>query len=200
MGKKRSQLIFFCYNRERYFLLPRVAIMKYPHYNFSFLVSALVVVLATGCAYLEESDTDDMPDFFLYGKTIDDEDFDWESLREKYVLVKFTATWCGPCKGEIPGMLEAYQKYHDKGFEIVSVYIWEVEESDAVATVRQFVEQEKLPWIILSESLTAKAGQQPQGEAFGIKGVPTMVLVDKRGKIVASRNDYRQKLRKEFGK
>ena len=138
-------------------------------------------------------------DFNLYGKTLDDEDFDWESLRGQYVLVKFTATWCPPCKAAIPGMLDTYEKYHDKGFEIVSVYIGEME-PNAVATVRRFVEQEKLPWIILSESLTVKGGQPPQGQTFGIEYVPMMVLVDKEGKVIAVGDDYKQVLRKAFEK
>jgi len=124
-------------------------------------------------------------DLNLYGKTLHDEDFDWESLRGKYVLVKFTATWCGPCKGEIPGMLEAYEKYHDKGLEIVSIYIWE-QDPNAVATVQRIVAQEKLPWLIISESLTEKSGQPPQGKSFGIQGVPTMLLVDKEGKVLVA--------------
>jgi len=136
--------------------------------------------------------------FTLYGKTLDDEDFDWESLRGKYVLVKFTATWCPPCKMQIPGMLEAHKQYHDKGFEIVSVYIGE-EEPNAVATVRRAVEQDKLPWIIISESLTAKAGQPPQGEFYGIQGVPTILLVDKEGKIIAIGTNYERELKKLFG-
>ena len=172
--------------------------MKYARRTFVALACALTVVLGlAGCADLEQSDT--APNFTLYGKTLDNEDFDWESLRGKYVLVKFTATWCGPCRKEIPSLLEAYEKYHDKGLEIVSVYIWE-DEPNAVATVKQFVKQEKLPWIILSESLTAKAGQPPQGDAFGIPSVPTIALVDKEGKIIALRADYKQKLKEAFGK
>ena len=138
------------------------------------------------CGSAEENQKESQvgTDFPLYGKTLNDEDFDWESLRGKYVLVTFTATWCGPCQGEIPGMLEAYEKYHDKGLEIVSVYIWQ-REPDPAAEVKNYVEKKKLPWIILSEALTEKAGQPPQGKTFDIEGVPTMLLVDKEGKVHA---------------
>ena len=137
----------------------------------------------------------------LYGKTIDNEDFNWDAFRGKIVLVKFTATWCVFCKPEIPGMLEAYENYHDKGLEIVSVYIGE-EEPKAVETVKQLVAEEKLPWTILSESLTIKADQQPQGEYFEIKSVPTMYLVGKDGKIISSRArgaTLQRQLKKLFG-
>jgi len=123
----------------------------------------------------------------LYGRTLDDEEFKWESLREKdnekYVLIKFTATWCVPCRAMIPDLLEAYTKYRDKGFEIVSVYIGE-RASDPVATVRSHVEEANIPWIILSEALTVSAGQPAHGEHYGIQGVPAIVLVGKDGKII----------------
>jgi len=136
----------------------------------------------------------------LYGKTLDDKDFDWEKLRGKYVLIKFTATWCGPCKAEIPGMLEAYGKYRNKGFEIVSVYIAE-RTSDPVAAVKKAVEGEKLPWIILSEALTERAKQPKQGDFYAIRFVPTMLLVDKEGKIImreARGKDLQAKLAEIF--
>jgi thiol-disulfide isomerase/thioredoxin len=124
----------------------------------------------------------------LYGKTLDDEDFDWASLRGKYVLIKFTATWCGPCQAEISGMLEAYKKYHNKGFEIVSVYVWQDryndDNLDPVEMVKKHVEEKKLPWIILSEALTEKANQPKQGDVYVARGIPVMVLVDKEGKIM----------------
>ena len=121
-------------------------------------------------------------EFNLYGRTVDDKEFDWDSYRGKYVLVKFTATWCGPCKGEIPGMLEAYEKYHDKGLEIVSVYVWEGDN----AGIKRAVEQEKLPWTIISEPLTEEAGAPSQAATFDINGVPTMLIVDKEGKVFAT--------------
>jgi len=131
---------------------------------------------------------------------VDGEDFDWESLRGKYVLVKFTATWCGPCKGEIPGMLEAYEKYRGKDFEIVSVYVWE--RGDHNEDIQKMVDQEKLPWLIISEPLTKKAGMPPQGRFFGIDGVPTMLLVDKEGKVLTSEArgaTLKRELQKLFG-
>ena len=121
----------------------------------------------------------------LYGKTLDDQDFNWADLQGKYVLIKFTATWCGPCKGEIPGMLDAYEKYHDKGLEIISAYVWEHgSPQEQVETVKKFVAKEKLPWIILSETLTDSAGKVKYGDFYFINGVPTMVLADKEGKII----------------
>ncbi|MDR1960486.1 MAG: TlpA family protein disulfide reductase [Planctomycetaceae bacterium] len=117
----------------------------------------------------------------LYGKTLDDQDFDWNKLRGKYVLIKFTASWCGPCKGEIPFMRKAYEKYHDKGFEIVSVYVWDTRDA-----TKKVVEEEMLNWIILSEELTEKAGLPKQGTGYAIQGVPTMILVDKDGKIIST--------------
>ena len=139
-------------------------------------------------------------DLKLYGKTLDNKDFDWKSLRGKYVLIKFTATWCGPCKMQIPDMLKAYNKYKSKGLEVVSVYVFE-RGADSVATVKKAVEEEKLPWIILSEALTATAGQPEHGKCYGIRGVPTMVVVDKEGKIMmpATHSDeWKKKLAEIF--
>ena len=134
----------------------------------------------------------------LYGKTLDDKDFDWASLRGKYVLIKFTATWCQPCKATIPKLLEAYAKYKDKGLEIVSVYSSEYV-PDAVELVKKSVEEAQLPWIVLSGALTEKASQPSLVKFYGISAVPTIVLVDKEGKVIQLvQNDWKKKLAEIF--
>jgi thiol-disulfide isomerase/thioredoxin len=125
-------------------------------------------------------------DLNLYGRTIDDNVFDWNSLRGKIVLVKFTATWCQPCRDELPNLREAYNKYHDKGLEIVSVFILEHGDEEAVNNVKKIIQDEKKSWIVLSETLTQKAGDVGQSEKYGVTGVPTMLLVGKDGKVIAT--------------
>jgi thiol-disulfide isomerase/thioredoxin len=117
----------------------------------------------------------------IYGKTFDDKDFSWGSLRGKYVVVQFTASWCGPCKRELPGLKEAYQKYHDKGLEIVSIYVW-----DKLDNVKKFVESEELSWVIISEELSKQANLPEQGKTFAIEGVPTIFITDKEGKVIST--------------
>jgi thiol-disulfide isomerase/thioredoxin len=129
----------------------------------------------------------------LYGKTLDGDDFHWDSLRGKYVIVKFTASWCGPCRAEIPGLKKAYEKYHDKGLEIVSIYV-----NDKIPASRKAVNDENINWITLSEELTKNANLPPQGKVYAIQGVPTMFIADKEGKILTTEEARGEKLQKKL--
>ena len=133
-------------------------------------------------------------EFKLYGKTVEDEDFDWKSYREKYVLVMFSSEgWRGDNE-ELSDMLDAYKTYHDKGLECVSVYvyIWQGDGNDEKNDrIKDIVENEEIPWTVISEPLTEKDGQPEQHETFseiihgGRWNLPALLMVDKEGNVLA---------------
>jgi peroxiredoxin len=93
----------------------------------------------------------------------------------KVRLVDFWATWCAPCREEIPGFKDLYAKYKDQGFELIAISM--DEEGDKV--VRPFVEKMAIPY-------TNLIGTDAVGEAFGgILGYPSAFLIDREGKIVS---------------
>lgn len=99
----------------------------------------------------------------------------------RYLLVEFWASWCGPCRVEIPHMKQAYERFRDKGFEIVSFTVDEDREDWVEAS-----EEEDLPWYDLGMGFEADAAK-----AYNVRGVPNNYLVESsNGKIVAK--DLRQ--------
>ncbi len=94
--------------------------------------------------------------------------------KGNYVLVDFWATWCGPCKREIPYIQEVYKKYAKKGLIVLGINVWDQYEP-AVKTVKEF----DMTWdhIYASDDRTATT-------TYGIKGIPTLILFGPDGKIV----------------
>lgn len=99
------------------------------------------------------------------------------SLRGKYVLLDFWASWCGPCRKEIPDLKAIYGQFKDKGFEIYSVSLDDKREAWAKA-----VSELELPWLHVS---SLKGWDCPVVKRYGITGIPKMFLLDPEGKIVA---------------
>lgn len=96
--------------------------------------------------------------------------------KNKYVLVEFWASWCGPCRAEIPHMKKAYEKYHQKGFEIFSFTI-----DDSRGAWEKASKEEKLPWID-----TGFGSQSEPKKMYEVSGVPANYLVDAAsGKVIA---------------
>lgn len=110
----------------------------------------------------------------------DDKELNFEKLAEgkKYVLLDFWASWCGPCRREIPNVKKAYELFKDKGFEVVSISIDEKE-----ADWKKALDEEKLPWPNFRDKAVA--------DQFMVKSVPTVYLCDAEGNIVAANEELR---------
>lgn len=108
------------------------------------------------------------------GKTIRMSDY---VKKNKYTLIDFWASWCGPCRAEMPTVVKAYNLYHKKGFEVVGVSF----DSNKAAWVKA-IAQLKLSWPHMSD---LKGWGCAASAVYNVKGIPANVLVDSQGVIVA---------------
>lgn len=97
--------------------------------------------------------------------------------KGNYVLVDFWASWCGPCRQEMPNVVANYAKYHEKGFEIVGVSF----DNNAEAW-KNAIKSLNLNWPNISD---LKGWRSAAAAAYGISSIPANVLLDGSGKIVA---------------
>lgn len=97
--------------------------------------------------------------------------------KDKYVFVDFWASWCGPCRDEMPNVVNAYNKYKNKDFEIVGVSL----DQDHDQWV-QGIKDLNMPWPQMSD---LKLWESIAVELYAIQSIPHTVLLDKEGKIIA---------------
>ena len=96
--------------------------------------------------------------------------------KGKYVLLEFWASWCGPCKADIPHLKEVYELYHPLGFEVVSISM----DNDKDKWVQE-VERQQMSWLQVSD-LNAFNGEL--SKFYNFQGIPACVLVGPDGTIV----------------
>ena len=99
------------------------------------------------------------------------------SLRGKYVLLDFWASWCGPCLAEAPNVKEIYDKYHDKGFEVYAVSL-----DEKADLWKNAIANHGLNWLHVS---SLQGWKCPTAIRYNVTGIPRMYLLDKEGRIVA---------------
>lgn len=136
------------------------------------------------------------PDFTLLKR--DSSKLSLSTLRGKYTMIDFWASWCHPCRKAIPHWKEVYQTYHDKGFDILSV-----SDDSKWKDWKIAMDIEKMSWAQVCDEFPIKNMPARVGTLYMVHYIPFYVLLDKQGKILVSSDDEAkidEKLKEIFGK
>jgi len=105
-------------------------------------------------------------------RSLDGKEFSLQALRGKVVLLDFWATWCGPCRKDMPALERIYGEFGDRGLVMLGMNVGEDREA-----VSKFLAANKLSYPIVL------AGQMEMLESYSVTAFPTVVLIDREGKI-----------------
>jgi thiol-disulfide isomerase/thioredoxin len=99
--------------------------------------------------------------------------FNWQSYRERWVVVDFWATWCGPCRRAMPELRKLAEQYKDRNLVVVGVSL-----DEDLKALAEYLGEEDLPWAILAGAETNELAKK-----YGVRGIPQLFLVDGEGTI-----------------
>jgi len=101
------------------------------------------------------------------------------SLKGKYLLVDFWASWCGPCRAENPNLVNTFNKYKEKGFQVLGISL---DRPGAKERWLQAIHDDRLAWTHVSD---LQFWDNAVAKQYGIQAIPQNLLLDPNGKIIA---------------
>lgn len=125
-----------------------------------------------------KADVDQTKPLDLKVTAVDGSAIDLSKLRGKVVLLDFWATWCPPCREEVPNVVAAYKKFHDQGFEIVGISLDQSKEK-----LLAFTKDNGMTW---PQYFDGQGWSNTVSSKFGIDSIPAMWLIDKKGMVVTT--------------
>jgi len=143
--------------------------------RFILVLLPLVIALFV-CAEAEKTsifgnNSSQAPDFTV--KDLKGREISLSNYSGKVVFLNFWATWCGPCKAEIPDFIEAYKQYKDKGMEIIGISVDRI----SPKSVLKFAEKYKINYPVVMNTDKIQKDYEPGPY------VPTTIIIDQEGKI-----------------
>lgn len=108
-----------------------------------------------------------------------------DDFKGKIVLLDFWATWCGPCVAELPNVVNAYEAYHGKGFEVLGISL---DRSGAEEQLRNFTRKNRMPW---GQVFDGRFWEAEVARLYGVRAIPHMLLVDGDTGVILANKDLR---------
>lgn len=108
-------------------------------------------------------------------KGLDGKSLSLEKYKGKVVLLDFWATWCGPCRSEMPKVISLYNQYHDKGFEIIGISL-----DESKSALEKYITDNKMEW---PQYFEGTKWQNSLAKKYGVRSIPATFVLDRKGKI-----------------
>ena len=109
-----------------------------------------------------------------------------DGFKGKLIMLDFWATWCGPCRAELPNLVKVYEEFHAKGFEIIGISL---DHEKTLPKLAPFAEENHMPWPQIADGQFWKAAL---AQKYGVRSIPAAWLIDGvTGLVVAEKNELR---------